>query len=175
MMSPRGPRPREDLPAPPVRPPTRQDSRGSNRSERSDRQRSRSSSNPLENLFKRRYREKSYSESPPSRPPVIPDIVVESPVSARYAVADRRKAHCSVFQSTTASGNRSSMGTTAHTHPELLSPELAAQPLAPSAPQDPPIIVMRTEIPGYYPPIPVDQDFVPPRPESASQGPVIPA
>ncbi|EJF59865.1 hypothetical protein DICSQDRAFT_181647 [Dichomitus squalens LYAD-421 SS1] len=152
VMSPRGPRPREDLPAP-VRPPSRQDSRGSDRSERSERERSKSSMNPLEKLFKKRYRDKSYKESPPMPHPVVPDIIVESP--------------------STPSTNRSSIRTTA-THPAFLSPELAPQSLAPLAPQDPNIIVMRTEIPGYHPSIPIDQQYVPPRPESVSQEAVIP-
>ncbi|KAI0704227.1 hypothetical protein C8T65DRAFT_654292 [Cerioporus squamosus] len=73
--SPRGPRPREDLPEP-VRPPPgeRQDSRESERSVQGT-----SPTSPLDRLFKKRFRSKSVKGTPPGTVPVIPDIIVESP------------------------------------------------------------------------------------------------
>ncbi|RPD60636.1 hypothetical protein L227DRAFT_93482 [Lentinus tigrinus ALCF2SS1-6] len=123
--SPRGPRPREDLPVP-GRPQAgeRQDSRDSERSVQGT-----SPTSPLDRLFKKRFRSKSVKETPPRTLAVIPDIVVESP--------------------STPSTNRSSVKTTI-TQPHLLSPEHTVQPL--SQPEDN-IIVMRTEIPGYHPSI----------------------
>ncbi|PIL28904.1 hypothetical protein GSI_08950 [Ganoderma sinense ZZ0214-1] len=141
--SPRGPRPRDDLPFI-ARSRAQEDSRGSQYSERSEREKGRSAMNPLEKLFKKRFLDKSQKESPPITPPVVPAIRIEAP--------------------STPSTPHSSIMTTG-THPAFLSPELAAQQIAPLAPQDN-IIIMRTEIPGYYPTISVDQPFVPPRPES---------
>ncbi|KAI1792738.1 hypothetical protein LXA43DRAFT_1130431 [Ganoderma leucocontextum] len=141
--SPRGPRPREGLPFL-ARPVASQDSRGSQLSERSEREKSRFTTNPLEKLFKKRYLDKSHKESPSVPLAPIPDIRIEAP--------------------STPSTRRSSINTTG-THPAFLSPELATQSIAPLAPQDN-IIVMRTEIPGYHPMIPLDQPFIPPRPES---------
>ncbi|KAI0819854.1 hypothetical protein BC628DRAFT_951859 [Trametes gibbosa] len=97
--SPRGPRPREDLP--PLRPDLAErqdtaetgDSGGQNVSP----------TTPLERVFKRRYR-----RAGPSKETVIPDIIVEEP--------------------STPSTGRSSAKTQI-THPHLLSPDLNARPL----------------------------------------------
>ncbi|KAI0752548.1 hypothetical protein C8Q80DRAFT_1267081 [Daedaleopsis nitida] len=130
--SPRGPRPREDFPAPVIPPPPPPEpARGPVRTARVQ---SPVSTSPLDRVFKNRFLSKSFKDrgrgrdTPPVIPPhVIPDIVIESP--------------------STPSTNRSSVKTTI-THPHLLSPEQHnIQPLAPQ--ED--IIVMRTEIPGYHP------------------------
>ncbi|KAI0767623.1 hypothetical protein C8Q74DRAFT_1318193 [Fomes fomentarius] len=143
--SPRGPRPREDLPAP-VRPPPpeRQNSAG----RLSVRQEAPASPmSPIEKLFKRRYRNKSSRDrerdrdTPPVMPPhLIPDIIIESP--------------------STPSTSRSSAKTTI-THPHFLSPEQHNIQALPTAPSTDNIIVMRTEIPGYPPTVPADQ-WMPP-------------
>ncbi|OJT03678.1 hypothetical protein TRAPUB_5706 [Trametes pubescens] len=146
--SPRGPRPRENLP--PLRPvmEERQDTAGTSGSG----ERGKSPTTPLDAEFKKRYRRGPTRG--PSHESVIPDIRVEAP--------------------STPSTSRSSTKTQI-THPHLLSPETNPRPLTPS--QDADVIVMRTEIPGYYPMVPPGSykpPYQPPYPEDDDESPVIP-
>ncbi|KAI0366560.1 hypothetical protein BV20DRAFT_951950 [Pilatotrama ljubarskyi] len=149
-MSPRGPRPREDLP--PVRPEMgeRNDTATTNKSPE---EQNGSPTTPLERVFKRRFRRG------PSKDSVIPDIVVQTP--------------------STPATSRSSTRTQI-THPHLLSPEHHPQPLNPPDDiivmpvTIPNYYPTGPSVPGPYKPPYLDDDdespVIPPPPEGLPAG-----
>ncbi|KAH9848096.1 hypothetical protein C2E23DRAFT_740120 [Lenzites betulinus] len=136
--SPRGPRPREDLPMRPDMGERQETGETSASGEQNA-----SPTTPLERVFKRRYR-----RAGPSKETVIPDIIVEEPSTPS---TDRSSAKSQI------------------THPHLLSPDLSARPLP--APDSPNVVVMRMEIPGYHPTVPL---YKPPYIDDDDASPVIP-